>query len=183
MILPSKLVTLKNGKKITLRTLKPFEAQAMLQHLQITHQEAYQNMNQSADYWRNMLVEDEQRILGEFQNSNSRFLLGAVHDETIIGGLGFVGDESEFIDRNGTLGMSIQKKFCGQGLGSEMMKYAIEQAKIYGFHRIELAVRTYNETAIALYEKLGFKRIGTRSECAYIDGKYVDEYLYEIIFR
>jgi RimJ/RimL family protein N-acetyltransferase len=130
-----------------------------------------------------MPIADEEKVLAAFQASNSRFMLGAFHDETIVGGLGFVGGESEFIEREASIGMSIQKKYYKQGLGSAMMQYTIDQAKLYGFHRIELSVRTYNEAGIALYEKMGFKKIGIRNETAFIDGKYVDEFYYELILK
>jgi RimJ/RimL family protein N-acetyltransferase len=183
VILPSKVITLKNGKKITLRTLKPFEAQAMLQYAQVVHEESYQNFNQRADFWQNMPLADEEKILASFQASNSKFMLGAYHDETMIGNLSFVGGEREFTERNAAIGMSVLKKYYKQGLGTAMMEHTIEQAKLYGFHRIELCVRTYNDAAIALYEKIGFKKIGTRSETAFIDGKYVDEFYYELILK
>ncbi len=50
-----------------------------------------------------------------------------------------------------------------------------------GFHRVELTVRTFNDSGIALYEKAGFKRVGLLKDVAFIDNAYVDEYLYQLI--
>lgn len=48
-----------------------------------------------------------------------------------------------------------------------------------GIRRLELTVRTFNAPGISLYEKLGFRRVGILNSAALIDGKFVDEYMYE----
>lgn len=177
----SKIVKLKTGKEVELRSVSPRDTENMLEHLKTTHTESYRNMNQSAEFWKNMSAADEQKILADFENSKSKFMLVAVSDNRIIGGLGFVGYQAEFVKHSGQLGMSIQQAFANSGLGTEMMKYTIELAKGFGFHRIDLSVRTYNEPGIALYEKVGFKRIGLLKDAAFINGEYVDEYSYQLI--
>ncbi len=77
--------------------------------------------------------------------------------------------------------MSIQASYCHSGLGTEMINHALQSAKEAGFHRAELTVRTYNEAGIALYEKVGFRRVGLMKHAAFIDNEHVDEYLYELI--
>jgi L-phenylalanine/L-methionine N-acetyltransferase len=46
-----------------------------------------------------------------------------------------------------------------------------------GLVRVDLTVLTYNERAVAMYEKLGFVKEGTQRKAAYFDGKYHDLYL------
>lgn len=70
----------------------------------------------------------------------------------------------------------------GKGFGSEALALTME----FGFeelnlHRIQLNVLSYNEPAIGLYEKLGFKREGTYREFIHRDGKRYDMYLYGIL--
>ena len=48
-----------------------------------------------------------------------------------------------------------------------------------GMGNIELRVRTYNEAAIALYEKAGFRRVGVLKEVARVGEDWVDEYIYQ----
>ena len=138
----------------------------MLEHLKTTHTESYKNMNQSADFWKSMSIADEQKILADFESSKNKFMLAAVADNRIIGGLGFVGYQAEFTKHSAQLGMSVQQAFANSGLGTAMLKYTIELAKEFGFHRIDLSVRTYNTAGIAL-----------------IDGNYVDEYSYQLTFE
>lgn len=108
-------------------------------------------------------------------------MLIALHEDRIVGGLGFVGHQAEFSAKNAAIGMSIQQAYCHSGLGSEMMNYMLSMAKEIGFHRVDLTVRAYNLAGIKLYEKVGFQRIGLQKDAAFIDGKFVDEYSYQLI--
>lgn len=181
MKIEPKKVTLKDGKIVILRSVKSDDSEDMLKHLTITHTESYKNMNQTADFWKSLSVEKEADILSDFESSDSKFMIVSTHEDKIIGGLGFVGSPGQFHRKNGSLGMSVQNEFSGLGLGTHMLEFSIDTAKNYGFHRMELSVRSYNEAGIALYEKTGFKRIGILKEIAFIDGEYVDEYSYQLI--
>lgn len=72
----------------------------------------------------------------------------------------------------------------GRGYGSEAMRLALR----FGFHelnlrRLQLTVFSYNQRAIALYEKLGFQREGTFREFLVRDGQTHDMYLYGLLRR
>jgi RimJ/RimL family protein N-acetyltransferase len=177
----SKIIKLKNDQTVELRPVTATDAEAMLEHLKITHTESYKNMNQSAEFWQSLTLADEQKILTDFANSQSKFMLVATFDTRIIGGLGFVGQQAEFTKHSGQIGMSIQQAFTNSGLGTAMLEYALQIAKDFDFHRVDLSVRTYNKPGIALYEKVGFKRIGLLKDAAFINGEYVDEYSYQLI--
>jgi len=181
MKLLPKEIALKNGAPIKLRFAEPSDAQSMLDHLFKTHTESYRNMNQTANAWKLISIEKETEILSDFRSSDSKFMIVALDNSNIIGGLGVVGSLSHFHCKNATLGMSIQKKYSNLGLGTQMMKLAIDTARKVGFHRLELKVRTFNEAGIALYEKCGFEKIGTLKEAALIDGIYFDEYSYQML--
>ncbi len=181
MEIQPKEIQLKNGRKITIRSVKPSDAENMLTHLFTSHSESYKNMNNSAEFWKSFPVEQEKTILADFEASDSKFMITAIYEGRIVGGLGFMGAQGQFHKKNGSLGMSIQNEFSNLGLGTQMMEFAIEAARNCGFHRMELSVRTYNEAGIALYEKVGFQRIGLLKEIAYIDGEFVDEFSYQFI--
>jgi RimJ/RimL family protein N-acetyltransferase len=183
MKVASKKVTLKNGTLVTLRSAGQADAGKMLEHLRITHSESYRNLNQSAEHWHKVTVGDEEKVLAEFERSPSKFMIITEYEERIVGGLGFMGFQAEFVQKSAAIGMSIQKAFCDSGLGTEMMTYMIQLAKEAGFRRIELTVRTYNTAGIALYEKVGFQRIGLLKDAAFIDGEFVDEYSYQQILK
>jgi putative acetyltransferase len=74
------------------------------------------------------------------------------------------------------LGMSIRKAWCGRGIGTEMMRYAIAWAKGTGVvRRIELLVYADNARAIHLYRKFGFVEEGRRRGVVLRDGVYIDD--------
>ncbi len=183
MKISPKRVKLKNGTEVMLRSPLASEAENLLSHLRITHSESYRNLNQSAEYWNKFSVEDEAKILTDFENAKNKFMLCAFYNDRIVGGLGFVGYHAEFVRKNGSLGMSIQSEFSNHGLGAAMMQYALELAKEFGFHRVDLTVRTYNRPGIKLYEKLGFLKVGLLKDAAFIDENFVDEYSYQIILN
>jgi RimJ/RimL family protein N-acetyltransferase len=174
-------VILKNRKLVTLRSATSGDAENLLHHLTVTHTESYKNLNQTAAFWKNFSISDEEKILMEFETSKNKFMLVAEFDGRIVGGLGFVGHQAEFLRRTANIGMSIQKEFCNSGLGTAMMSYMLELGREFGFHRVELTVRTYNLPGIKLYEKSGFRRVGLLKDTALIDGQYVDEFSYQII--
>lgn len=57
-------------------------------------------------------------------------------------------------------GISILKDFWGLGAGKAMAQSCIECAKKAGFTQVELEVVAENQSAVKLYEKLGFVEFG-----------------------
>jgi len=49
----------------------------------------------------------------------------------------------------------------GQGLGQRMLEVALEQLLLAGAKRVFLQVWEQNERAVRLYERFGFRRVGT----------------------
>ena len=75
-----------------------------------------------------------------------------------------------------------EAKQWGKGYGSEVMQLVLQFAfDELNLHRIQLTVFSYNERAIALYEKLGFQREGVHREHLQRDGKRYDMYLYGLL--
>lgn len=74
----------------------------------------------------------------------------------------------------GVLGVGVLLEHRGRGIGSALIRAAIDSAKAAGLTRIELTVRENNDRAIALYERLGFVREGLKRKAVRIDGNYED---------
>ena len=68
----------------------------------------------------------------------------------------------------------------GQGIGEALVRHSLSQLRPHGFTGLQFnAVVSTNRTAIALYEKLGFTRVGTIPGGFRLpDGSFVDIYLY-----
>jgi RimJ/RimL family protein N-acetyltransferase len=78
------------------------------------------------------------------------------------------------------LGLGIgERANWGKGYGREMLALALRFAfSELNLHRVQLTVFSYNERAIAMYEKAGFRREGVFREFMQRDGQRYDMYLY-----
>jgi RimJ/RimL family protein N-acetyltransferase len=70
----------------------------------------------------------------------------------------------------------------GQGLGHEAMQLGLRYAfQELNLHRVCVTVFSYNQPAIALYEKLGFVREGVHRQHLQRDGRRFDMFLYGLL--
>lgn len=117
--------------------------------------------------WRKRLEEDDE---------NDRTLV-AVVGEDIVGNLGLTRMRRARRAHVGQVGMSVRDAWQGKGIGSALMRAALDLADNWlGLRRLELTVYTDNARAIALYRKFGFVVEGTHRAFAFRDGAYVDAF-------
>jgi RimJ/RimL family protein N-acetyltransferase len=83
----------------------------------------------------------------------------------------------------GGLGVALLPEFRGQGLGERLIRQALEAARAFGLHRVELTVREDNKNAIALYKKIGFEIEGLMRDAMKVDGVYESTYLMSVLFK
>ena len=128
-------------------------------------------------------IEDVKDLIMDIRKCSTAYIFAVkeLEDQGIIGVTGF----ENISWNNGTALIYIgigEEKHRGQGLGKEALKLTIEFGfEELNFHRIYLTVLEYNESAINLYEKLGFKREGVYREFIHRDGKRYDIYLYGML--
>lgn len=87
-------------------------------------------------------------------------------------------------NKKGEFGIFIgENQYCGIGLGTEaidvIIKYAFQQLKL---NKIFLRVLSSNITAIACYQKAGFKYEGYFQNDVYVHSKYLD-IIFMALFR
>ena len=87
-----------------------------------------------------------------------RYFIVTDHNDTVIGGVGIA--EFDGLDNCA----EIQKLYLsdaakGKGLGKKLMQTAEEFALTAGYRRLYLETHSNLETALGLYEKLGFHQI------------------------
>jgi RimJ/RimL family protein N-acetyltransferase len=181
MLINKKIISLKDGRAINLKSPEPKDAAQLLAHLQVVFRESYRNMNHPAGHFDNFPAEKEAEILQNFADSQNQFMISAFEQDRIIGNLGCFGKVGEFLKHSAHIGMGINQQFCGAGLGKAMLNYAIDSAKTMGIHRLELTVRAFNQPGIKLYEKCGFELVGRLKDMAFIDGEFHDELYYQLI--
>jgi putative acetyltransferase len=122
----------------------------------------------SVELWRKRLAEV----------SPSDYSLVATIDSDIVGNLGLhAAGKSPRRRHVGSIGMSVRDDHQGRGVGTALMRAAIELADGWlNYQRLELSVYADNLAALALYRKFGFVIEGTCRAYAFRDGRYVDSY-------
>ena len=144
---------LKNGKKLVIRLAEEKDAEGLLVHI-----------NQAGR---------ETDFLGFGKEGYDK----DIEDEKIASCSIGAREERIRLKHMGNLGICVQKKAWGIGVGKYLMEYALEKAKEGGLTKVNLDVRIDNEKAIHLYEKFGFEKEGTIKKCLFIDGVYYDNYI------
>ena len=73
-------------------------------------------------------------------------------------------------------------EFWGRGLGTEATRLVLAYAfEVLSLHRVDLRVLTFNERAIACYERCGFRREGIEREGAWIGGQWQSDMIMSIL--
>jgi len=84
--------------------------------------------------------------------------LVAVADGAIIGMLHLETSRFGF----GEVSMLVDRDWRGRGVGSALLRAAIDRARGLGLHKLSLEVFAHNDAGIALYRKCGFVDEGRR---------------------
>lgn len=104
------------------------------------------------------------------------FLVASIAGE-VVGNAGLHASKTPRRRHVGSLGMAVRDDRQRHGVGTALMKAAIELADGWlNYQRLELFVYTDNLGALSLYRKFGFAIEGTCRAYAFRDGRYVDAY-------
>jgi RimJ/RimL family protein N-acetyltransferase len=108
-----------------------------------------------------------------------KVVLGCFYKEKLVG-LANVDRNKSHRKRSlhvGTFGISVEKEFRGEGIGYELGKTIIEEAKkkIPGLKMVVLDVFSININAQNLYKKLGFQKAGCLPKSILYRGQYIDD--------
>ena len=125
-------------------------------------------------------LQDEKEYLESGGDKTTFAIIDEQKDE-IIGTVGL--HKIDNINRTATLGIFIgNRDYWSKGYGTEAIQLIID----FGFNylnlkNIDLAVMEFNQRAVRCYQKCGFKEIGRRRKCKFINGKYYDSILMDIL--
>jgi len=75
----------------------------------------------------------------------------------------------------------VEREWRGKGVGRQLLERLIELAREIGYHKMVLSTFPFNESGVALYERLGFRRVGVYREQGVLDGKWVDTLIMEML--
>ena len=99
----------------------------------------------------------EKSVASERENELSLWL-GAEEDGQVCG---YVGSQT-VLGETDMMNVAVSPEFRRKGIAEALVNALVEALKAKGSHCLTLEVRASNSPARALYEKLGFSRIGTR---------------------
>ncbi len=74
-----------------------------------------------------------------------------------------------------SLGIAVRSEFRHLGIGTDMIKNAIEWCRKQDIYKLNLEVFSINKNAINAYRKLGFQYEGLRKSQFFINNQYVDD--------
>ena len=107
-------------------------------------------------------VEAEAEFISSMENSTDNVMLLAKSDEKIVG-CASLNRLPRRMKHRGDFAISVAKDYWNRGIGSQLLENIIAFARENDFEIIDLQVRSDNKSAIHLYEKYGFKKIGEHS--------------------
>ncbi len=125
--------------------------------------------------WRT--ASEERRYLRAIRSSPHAAVFVADTPAGIIGRLSVGRDPHPASSHVADLGIMVAQGFRRRGAGRALMLAAEEWARSVGVRKLELHVFPYNTAAIALYERLGYRREGLRRRHYLRAGEYIDAVL------
>ena len=66
-----------------------------------------------------------------------------------------------------------------QGIGQHLSQATFKTARALGYLKLRATVRADNLQALAFYQSQGFEQIGTARQHVFLNGRYIDEILFE----
>lgn len=170
-LIQPKSFTAKDGRKFTLRTVKWEDLTDLLDFINSLVEEG-------ADVIRTVKVlrDEEAEWLGKLL---ARIEKGEVIDRVAemngkVVAHAEVGRRTGLMSHVGELGIAIKQGYRGIGIGTILMQTLINESRSAGLKVLVLDVFGTNNTAKALYTKMGFKDAGKIPRAVYKNGKYVD---------
>ncbi|MHA1684773.1 MAG: GNAT family N-acetyltransferase [Candidatus Heimdallarchaeaceae archaeon] len=168
------------GEKVRLRALEKEDIDAILEHWN-----TYETRRYLANVFPNS--REDEKIWLEAVQANQRakkemvFVIERVEDQAFLGTCGL--HNISWVDRTAVLGIAIHNpRNLNKGYGTEAMRMLLRIGFDYlNLHRIELEVLEHNPRAIHVYKKVGFKEVGRRRQVRYLEGKYFDSIIMDIL--
>jgi RimJ/RimL family protein N-acetyltransferase len=167
-----------DGKAITLRPLRRGDLDALVPFANSFVRERKRNRDLGiTSMERRMTRADEKKFLDKTLRDEAmrrRVSVAAFCGDRLVGHCDIAGRTARDERHTGLLGIVVTEGYRGAGLGEKMVRTALGQAHKLGIWAIELEVFATNAPARHLYEKLGFKMVGTIPKKVCRNGRFTD---------
>lgn len=166
--------------EIIIRETRPEDAEAIIAYLKRVGGET-DNLTFGAEGLP-VTVQQESGYIKSVADNPRAIMLTAWRDGELVGECS-LSPFPRRMQHRAELGITVAKAAWNSGIGSAMMEKLIAFACSSGTEIINLEVRSDNSRAIHLYEKFGFRRIGTSPAYVRVDGIYQDAELMYLDLR
>ena len=160
-----------NMSEILIREIQPTDAENLIAFTKQVGGET-DNLTFGADGFP-ITVEQEVARLQAMADDPKTIMYSAWRDDKLIA-TGSIHSMPRRMAHRAELGLTVIKEEWNKGIGGMLLERLIRFAKSAGIEIINLEVRGDNTPAIHLYEKFGFRRIGTSPAYFKIKDEYVD---------
>jgi len=110
-----------------------------------------ENLSFSIPWSRDALIE-------EINNNKFAYYFVAKYNGALVG----YGGMWKVFEEGHIMNIAVHPEYRGDGIGSRILSYMIEEAKTIGIEKMTLEVRKSNNAAQGLYNKYGFVSAGIR---------------------
>lgn len=127
-------------------------------------------------------IEAEKRFLEKMTSEGAYcFAIVNAENDEYLGNISL--EEISSAHRTATLGVFIgEGENHNKGFGSEAINLALNYAfNCLNLNNIMLTVFSFNEPALHVYQKIGFKEFGRRHNAYFVNGKYHDVIYMEVL--
>lgn len=162
----------KDGRKVVLRTPKWEDLDDLMELINSLVEEDAE-IEIDSKKTREEEVDWLSEAIASSEKGEALYLVVEV-DGKVVASSGITKRELRCENHVGDLGIAMKSEYRDIGIGTEMMKILIDQARVMELKVLTLTVFATNKRAIHVYEKVGFKETGRIPKGVYRNGKYID---------
>lgn len=162
MIFEEKKIILKDGTTAVLKTPETEDAEKQLNCIKATTVET-PYFSRTIEDWDGFTAEKEKEWIQGVRDSKNSLVISCYINNEIAGNCDITFKVGSKTSHRATVGISIQKKYWNNGIGTAMFDELIKAALNHeGTEFIDLEMVEGNNRAKALYEKFGFETVSVK---------------------
>lgn len=163
----------KDSLEVMLRPARPDDAEGIVA---ILHSSAPERSYVLSEYCE--ATHDKCQLNLENLDNSKNLLLVAEIEGKVAGALGaiqFYGGRRPGTEHVLELGIHINEPHRGKGIGTRMLMYAEQWARLHDYKKITASIFTTNLRSLDLFKKAGFEQESIRQMHIRIGSSYIDE--------
>jgi L-amino acid N-acyltransferase len=143
----------------------------------------YNQSLQARDASMDLLPKEAKYFAGLREAFSDRETILVLERNQKIIGWGVIKQYSDRIGYQSTCETSVylQRELTGRGYGTTLKKAVIERCRQYGYHHLVAKIFAQNIGSIKYNQRLGYEIVGTQREVGYINGRWQDIVIMQLI--